>query len=186
MPKTRPVKRTPELGLTHAYIGYGKGKTTAAIGVAVRARGYGWPVLFLQFMKSEDWASGERAALKKLGVTVKVMGAGFYKIMGDRQPAQVHRRAAARAMKTAAAALKSGKYRLVILDELGTAVDEGLLAAAAVEAKLFKRHPAAVNVIWTGHRRIPRLLKHADLVTDMRVVKHPYNRGILARQGIDY
>lgn len=175
-------------GLVHAYIGDGKGKTTAAVGVAVRARGYGWRVLFLQFMKSSAWPSGERPALKKLGVDVRVMGEGFYKILNDKKTTAEHKGAAMTALRVAQRAINSKKYHLVVLDELGSAVEEGLLGRRAVEAMFKGRGEKAkdVHLIFTGHKRIPWMLKYCDLVTDMKMVKHPYYQGIIAAQGIDY
>ncbi|MBI3573056.1 MAG: cob(I)yrinic acid a,c-diamide adenosyltransferase [Candidatus Kerfeldbacteria bacterium] len=182
--KLRPADR----GLVHAYIGDGKGKTTAAVGVAVRARGYGWRVLFLQFMKEEKWPSGERASLKKLGIEVKVMGQGWYKILNDKKTAKTHRLGARQALKFGQAALLSKKYNLVVMDELGSAVEENLLPRKPVEAMLKARWSRARNVhlIFTGHKKIPWMLKYCDLVTDMKMVKHPYYRGIIATKGIDY
>ncbi len=182
--------RLAERGLTHAYIGDGKGKTTAAIGTAVRARGYGWNVAFIQFIKEEKWPSGERGMLRKLGIEVHVLGQGFYKIINDRKPAAAHKTAAKKALQFAQALVRSGTFQLVVLDEVGSAVEEGLLPRAPVEAMLRARARDArakhVHLIWTGHKRIPWMLKYADLVTDMRMVKHPYYRGIIATKGLDY
>lgn len=177
-------------GLTHAYIGNGKGKTTAAVGTAVRAAGYGWKVLFLQFMKESKWPSGERASLRKLGVEVLVLGEGFFKIMNDKKPEDQHRAAAARALEAARERLLGGNYRLVVFDELGSAVEEGLLERKVVE-QVFKerqKNPLSrqTHLIWTGHKKIEWMLKYADLVTEMRKVKHPYDKGIIATKGLDY
>lgn len=177
-------------GLTHAYIGNGKGKTTAAVGTAVRAAGYGWPVLFLQFMKEEKWPSGERSSLRKLGVEVLVLGEGFFKIMNDRKPAEMHRLAAEKALSLAREKLFSGKYQLIILDELGSAVEEGLLDRKLVE-KLLKdrgkdKNTKMVHLIWTGHKKIAWMLKYADLVTEMKKLKHPFDKHIIATKGLDF
>lgn len=194
-PSKKPKNLRPtNHGLVHAYIGDGKGKTTAAVGVAVRARGYGWPVLFLQFMKEEKWPSGERQSLKKLGVDVKVMGEGFYKILNDKKSAATHRRAAALGLKFGRQALLSGKYNLVVMDELGSAVEENLLPRKPVEAmfKAFQRankltaNRLITHLIFTGHKRIPWMLKYCDLITEMKKIKHPFDRGILATMGIEY
>lgn len=177
-------------GQTHAYLGDGKGKTTAAVGTAVRATGYGWRVAFLQFMKEERWPSGERAPMRKLGIDVRILGQGFYKIMNDRKPATMHRSAAIKALSAARQVLLSGKYQLVIFDELGTAIDEKLLTRRQVEPLLKARQTSkranVTNLIITGHRSIPWLEKYCDLVTEMKKVKHPYDRGIIASRGIDY
>ncbi len=177
-------------GLTIAYIGNGKGKTTAAVGVAVRARGYGWPVLFFQFYKSEQWPSGERDALKRLGVDVRVRGQGFVGILGDKKPRAVHRAAAARALTEARELIFSGQYRLVVLDEAISCLEVGLLPVSALVKLLNDRakYPKARNthLIMTGHNRYPALLRRCDLVTEMKMVKHPYYRGVLAVKGIDF
>lgn len=175
-------------GLTHAYIGDGKGKTTAAVGVAVRAVGHGWRVLFLQFMKEEKWPSGERSSLTKLGVEVKVMGQGFYKILNDKKPAALHKQASLEALEFAQKAILSGKFQLIILDELGTAVEEKILTRQAVETVFRERqqHANHIHLIFTGHKTIPWMLKYCDLITEMKMVKHPYQQGIIATKGIDY
>jgi cob(I)alamin adenosyltransferase len=177
-------------GLVHAYIGNGKGKTTAAVGTAVRAAGYGWRILFLQFMKESKWPSGERDSLRKLGIDVLVMGEGFYKILNDRKSEEQHKGAALHALGVARDRLASGVYQLVILDELGSAVEEGLLDRKPTE-QLLKDHAKKSNLknihlIWTGHKKISWMLKYADLVTEMKKIKHPYDKHIIALKGLDY
>lgn len=186
-PKTlRPADR----GLTHAYIGDGKGKTTAAIGTAVRAAGYGWKVCVIQFMKSQQWPSGERVSLRKLGIETLVMGEGFYKILNDQKPEDAHRAAALRALSVAREKVFYGDSQLVVLDELGSAVEEGILEKKPVEQFLIDRAKdktaKQVHLIWTGHQKIPWMLKYADLVTEMNMIKHPYYKGIIATKGLDY
>ena len=172
-------------GLTIIYIGDGKGKTSAAAGLAVRAAGTGFKVLYLQFVKG-DWPSGEREILSKLkNVDVKLMGLGFVGILGDRKPIVAHIKAAKNAMKESIKALKSKKYNLVILDEAISAIESSLLTVADVE-KIIKSKPAEVHLCLTGHKRIKKLIDLADLVTEMRMIKHPYYEGILAQRGIDY
>lgn len=177
-------------GLTIAYIGDGKGKTTAAVGLATRARGYGWPVLFFQFYKSEQWPSGERATLKKLGVDVRVRGQGFVGILGDKKPRRQHRQAAAKALAEARQLLFSGKYKLVILDEIIACSEQKLFPVSAITKLLdeHSKHPKAklVHVAMTGHNAYPAVLKRCDLVTEMKMVRHPYYQGIIATKGIDY
>lgn len=189
-PRVPKTFRAIDRGLVHAYIGDGKGKTTAAVGVGVRAAGYGWRVLFLQFMKEAKWPSGERDSLRRLGVEVQVMGEGWYKILNDRKAAEQHAGAALHALDVAREKLLSGTYQLIILDELGSAVEEGLLERKPVEQFLKERakKPSArlTHLIWTGHQRIAWMLKYADLVTDMKMIKHPYYQGIIATKGLDY
>lgn len=182
--------RTIDRGLTLAYIGNGKGKTTAATGVAVRARGYGWPVLFFQFFKSEEWQSGERTSLRKLGIDVRVRGKGFVGILGDRKPVAVHKRAARHALDEARKLLFSGRYKLVVLDEAISCIKEKLLAVQDLVKLLNERSKhtkaRAVHLVLTGHDRYAPILERCDLVTEMKMVKHPYYEGILAVKGIDY
>lgn len=177
-------------GLTVAYVGDGKGKTTAAVGVAVRAAGYGWRVLFLQFYKSSQWPSGERDALRKLGVDVEVHGEGFVGILGDSKHIRQHRLAAQRALSLAWAHLVSGKYRLVVLDEVVSCLEQKLLPTSALVSLLRKRarHAKAkhVHLVLTGHEKFSAILKLCDLVTEMKMVKHPYYQGFIAVKGIDF
>jgi cob(I)alamin adenosyltransferase len=141
-------------------------------------------------MKSATWRSGERDALKQLGVEVRVMGEGFYKILDDHKDPKQHKAAAQHALAAAKEAICSGKYQLVVLDELGSAVDEKLLSKKEVEDVLqtHRTHKVGkkVHVIWTGHNKVSWMVKDADLVTDMKMVKHPYYRGIIATMGLDY
>jgi cob(I)alamin adenosyltransferase len=172
-------------GLTIAYIGNGKGKTTAAVGLAVRAAGYGKRVLFFQFIKSPEWPSGEQEILRKLGMHVEVQGKGFVGILGDRKPETEHRAAAQAALVKAEKYLTSGKFDVIILDEIISCVEVGLLSVAEVVA-LLVRKPKDTHVVITGHKNYPPILKLCDVVTDMREVKHPFTKGFLAVKGIDY
>lgn len=191
MPPRAPKQLRPaDHGLTHAYIGDGKGKTTAAVGTAVRAAGYDWRVCVIQFMKSQQWPSGERQSLRKIGIEVFVMGEGFYKILNDQKPETAHKIAATRALGAARDKIFSGTYQLVVLDELGTAVEEKILDKQPVDQLLNDRsrdrRAKMVNLIWTGHQSIPWMLRYADLVTEMKMIKHPYYKGIIATKGLDF
>ena len=182
--------RTLEMGEIIAYIGDGKGKTTAAVGVAVRARGYGKKVLFFQFFKSEEWPSGERTSLQLLGVDVRVRGKGFVGILGDKKSKAEHRAQAEAAFLEATRMTLSGAYDVVILDEFISCVEAGILAERHVIALLRQKLKSAkakkTHVILTGHKKYPRILAHCDLVTDMKMMKHPYYKGYLAVKGIDF
>jgi cob(I)alamin adenosyltransferase len=172
-------------GLTIIYIGDGKGKTSAAAGLAVRAAGTGFKVLYLQFIKG-DWPSGEREILAKLpNVDVKLMGLGFVGILGDRKPIETHIKAAQNAMAESIKALKSKKYDLVVLDEAISAIESDLLSVDDIY-KIMKAKPKSVHLCLTGHKRIRKLIDAADLVTEMKMIKHPYYKGILAQRGIDF
>jgi cob(I)alamin adenosyltransferase len=171
-------------GLTIVYIGDGKGKTSAAAGLACRAVGSGYKVLYLQFVKG-DWPSGEREALAKLGVEVKLMGRGFVGILGDRKHISEHVRAATQAMEASIKALNSKKYDLVVLDEALSAVESKLLTEADILEIMYAK-PDSVHLCMTGHKRFKKIIEKADLVTEMKMIKHPYYKGILAQRGIDY
>jgi cob(I)alamin adenosyltransferase len=171
-------------GLTIVYIGDGKGKTSAAAGLACRAAGTDFRVLYLQFVKG-DWPSGEREALAKLGVEVKLMGLGFVGILGDRKDIADHIKAAQNAKAASIEALKSGKYDLVVLDEALSAVESKLLTEEDV-LEIMDAKPESVHLCITGHKRWKKVIEKADLVTEMKMIKHPYYQGITAQRGIDY
>jgi cob(I)alamin adenosyltransferase len=192
MPSVKREKLTTQLrfrpldrGLTIAYVGNGKGKTTAAVGLAVRAAGYKKRVLFFQFFKSPSWPSGERESLKKLGVKVKVLGKGFVGILGDRKPKAEHRAATQAALVKAEKYLESGKFDVIVLDEIISCVEVGLLSVAEIVALLVQKSKD-MHVVITGHKRYAAIIKLCDVVSEMKMVKHPYYRGFLATQGIDY
>ena len=173
-------------GLLIVYTGDGKGKTTSALGVAFRALGYGWKICMVQFIKG-TWKYGEMTSIAELGDRFELhrMGAGFYKIMDDDLPDEVHHAAAAEALKLLMEKLVSASYDLVIADELNVALDTGLVAEQDVRRLLASR-PKQVHLIVTGRGAPPFLIDAADLVTEMREVKHPYRQGIKAQPGIDY
>src|SRR3989344_1721745 len=172
-------------GLTIIYIGDGKVKTSAAVGLAVRAVGTGMRVLFLQFVKG-NWQSGEISILEKLpNITVKVLGKGFVGILDDQKPLAEHIKAALDALEQSKKALISGVFDLVILDEALSAIESKLITVDDV-ASLIKSKPEEIHLCLTGHKRIKKLINLADLVTEMRMIKHPYYKGILAQKGIDY
>lgn len=172
------------MGLIIVYIGDGKGKTSAAAGLATRAAGTGFRVLYLQFVKG-DWPSGERESLAKLGVEVKLMGLGFVGILGDRKALEDHVKSAQKAKQASIEALRSGKYDLVVLDEALSAVESKLLTEEDI-LEIMDSKPEAVHLCLTGHKRWKKVIEKADLVTEMKMIKHPYYQGITAQRGIDY
>jgi cob(I)alamin adenosyltransferase len=171
-------------GLTIVYIGDGKGKTSAAAGLACRAAGTGFKVLYLQFVKG-DWPSGEREALAKLGVEVKLMGRGFVGILGDRKDISEHIKAALEAKLESIRSLQSKEYNLVVLDEALSAVESKLLTEEDI-LEIIDAKPEEIHLCLTGHKRWKKVIERADLVTEMRMIKHPYYAGITAQRGIDY
>ena len=165
--------------------GPGKGKTTAAMGTALRAVGQGMKVLMLQFLKG-SWHYGELDAVKAFGddFIMKQMGRGFVKVGGaETDPEDV--RLVAEAWEEAKEAIMSGKWDLVILDEINYAIGYGMLDPAVV-VKTLRKKPKMVHVILTGRNAHPTIVELADTVTEMRQVKHAYEKGVEAQRGIEY
>ncbi|MEK7727338.1 MAG: cob(I)yrinic acid a,c-diamide adenosyltransferase [candidate division KSB1 bacterium] len=173
-------------GLVAVYTGEGKGKTTAALGTVVRAVGYGLRVYMLQFIKG-SWHYGELDGAKLLApyFTLERMGKGFYKILDDNLPEEEHRAAAHAAADRALAVLHSGEYDLIILDEINVAMMTGLLPTEKV-LEIIAAKPETCHLILTGRGAPPEVIAVADLVTEMREIKHPYQQGKLAQKGFDF
>lgn len=172
-------------GLIIVNTGPGKGKTTAAMGTALRAVGNGMRVLMLQFLKG-SWHYGELDAVKAFGdnFVMKQMGRGFVKVGGaETDPEDV--RLVEEAWDEAQQAINSGKWDLVILDEINYAISYGMLDPAKVVEAL-KRKPEQVHVILTGRNAHPTIVEVADTVTEMKQVKHAYEKGVMAQRGIEY
>ena len=172
-------------GLILINTGPGKGKTTAAMGTALRAVGNGMKVLMLQFLKG-SWHDGELDAVQAFGANfvLKQMGRGFVKVGGaETDPEDV--RLVEAAWAEAHEAIDSGDWDMVILDEINYAIGYGMLDPAVV-VKALRERPEMVHVILTGRNAHPLLVELADTVTEMREVKHAYQKGILAQRGIEY
>jgi cob(I)alamin adenosyltransferase len=172
-------------GLIIVNTGPGKGKTTAAMGTALRAVGQGMRVLMLQFLKG-SWHYGELDAVQAFGdkFVMKQMGRGFVKV-GAEKPDPEDVRMVEEAWNEAEQAIQSGQWDLVILDEINYAISYGMLDPAKVVASL-QRKPEMVHVILTGRNAHPTIVELADTVTEMRQVKHAYKKGVLAQRGIEY
>jgi len=170
-------------GLVLVNTGDGKGKTTAALGVAVRALGTGWKVAFLQFIKG-PWKSGEENVVPLFGDRwlFRKLGKGF---TWEHESLDEDIKLAKEAWAEALEVLHSGEYELVVLDELNYVLSYGFLAAEEVIAGLRGR-PGHVHVICTGRDAPQPLVEFADLVTEMRKVKHPFDQGMLAQRGLDF
>jgi len=174
-------------GLIHIYTGDGKGKTTSALGLALRAIGAGKKVAIIQFMKKGNYS--EHKAIKKyrLPILIESFGIGYYKIMGDKKPKSAHQKAAQRGIQRARDIIASNKYNLIILDEINIAVGFGLINVQdVIDILLTDNRLLSTDIILTGRRAHPKLRKIADLVTEMKKIKHPFDRGIKARKGIEY
>jgi cob(I)alamin adenosyltransferase len=172
-------------GLVIVNTGPGKGKTTAAMGTALRAVGNGMRVLMLQFIKG-SWHYGELDAVKAFGdkFLMKQMGRGFVKV-GAEKPDPEDVRLVEEAWAEGERAIQSGDWDLVILDEINYAISYGMLDASKVAAAL-QRRPDQVHVILTGRNAHPTIVELADTVTEMRQIKHAYEHGVMAQRGIEY
>ncbi|MDD4794889.1 MAG: cob(I)yrinic acid a,c-diamide adenosyltransferase [Dehalococcoidales bacterium] len=166
------------------YTGDGKGKTSAAIGTAVRASGHGLNVFIVLFMKGSSYDHGEVRALEgNAGITIKSFGQpGWVKkgsiSQGDIEQAQL-------ALSCARSAVLSSQYDFVIMDEVNAALDCGLIEYYQLES-IVKNRPSQVSMVLTGRNADPRLFEMADIVTEMKPIKYRYNKGNNARRGLDY
>jgi cob(I)alamin adenosyltransferase len=172
-------------GLIIVNTGPGKGKTTAAMGTGLRAVGQGLRVLMLQFLKG-SWHYGELDAVQAFGdkFVIRQMGRGFVKV-GTEKPDPEDVRMVEQAWAESEKAIQSGDWDLIILDEINYAITYGMLDAGKV-AEAVKRKPEMVHVILTGRNAHPAIVEVADTVTEMRQVKHAYEKGVLAQRGIEY
>lgn len=173
-------------GLVIIFTGDGKGKTSASLGIALRASGHKMYVSFVQFIKNSS-ATGEARAAERLAPELEFMslGKGFVNCCGDRTPLNDHRDAARESLALARQRTLSGSWDVLILDEINTAVALGLLEVKEV-LDLIKAKPPKLHLILTGRNAHPDVIAAADLVTEMRNLKHPYDRGISAQKGIDF
>jgi len=172
-------------GLIIVNTGPGKGKTTAAMGTALRAVGQGMRVLMLQFLKG-SWHYGELDAVQAFGekFVMKQMGRGFVKV-GAEKPDPEDVRMVEEAWNQSAEAILSGQWDVVILDEINYAISYGMLDPGKV-AETLRKKPDMVHVILTGRNAHPTIIDLADTVTEMRQVKHAYEKGVMAQRGIEY
>jgi cob(I)alamin adenosyltransferase len=172
----------PLKGYFQLYTGGGKGKTTAALGLALRAAGAGLRVYIAQFAKGIE--AGELKALKKLSAAVTVRQCGARSFIRGR-PGKIDRTLAENGLAAAARAIASGRWDLVILDELCVACHFRMVEAKAV-LEILKSRPRHVEVVITGRNAPKAFLEAADLVTEMKEIKHYFTEGVRARKGIEY
>lgn len=168
------------------FTGNGKGKTTASLGCAFRAAGHRMKVLMVQFIKS-DWKYGELETAKKLRPEIEIypMGKGYVFETDNPARKKEHKTAAEAALKFAEKKINTGRYDFLILDEINNIVSLGVLSEIRLLSFL-KKLPRDLNVILTGRNAGKKIIQYADLVTEMKEIKHPYKKGILARKGIEY
>jgi cob(I)alamin adenosyltransferase len=172
-------------GLLIVNTGDGKGKTTCAIGLVVRAAGQGLNCCMIQFMKSKGDRYGEHVSLERLGVEVHTMGDGFTWDTND--PAQ-DVRTSEETWALCVEKLRSGDYDLLVFDELIYVLDYKFLDTEAVlqEIREIRRDQPALHIVMTGRNAPAALVEEADLVTEMKEIKHPFHVGIYAQQGIEF
>lgn len=175
-----------EPGLVIVYTGKGKGKTTAALGMALRAIGHNYKICMIQFIKG-SWHYGEMSSSKRLEPEFELtaIGKGFVGILDDKTPKEVHQKIAKEAIEIAKEKILSEKYNIIILDEINYAVNLGLVELADV-LDLIKNRPQGTTLVLTGNHVRQEIIDAADLVTEMKEIKHPFQRGIRAKKGIDF
>ena len=172
-------------GLIITFTGNGKGKTTAALGMALRALGQGMRVIVLQFIKG-GWEYGELMMAEKLGpnFVIKQMGLGFVRNLTEEQKGQ-HKQAATEALRSAAQVITSDNYQMVILDEVFYGIKYNFFTVSDL-VELLQQKPNKLHLVLTGRDAPEEITSLSDLVTEMREVKHPYNKGITAQRGVEF
>lgn len=168
-------------GYVQVYTGNGKGKTTAAIGLAIRALGAGWRVFVAQFIKSGEYSEHKALARFSDHLTMRTYGRNVF-IRGEPEAEDI--RLAQEGMDEIQEVVTSGEYRLVVLDEANVAVRYGLIEVEQI-LDIIEKRLEGVELLITGRYADPRLIDRADLVTEMQEVKHYYNRGVKARVGVE-
>ncbi|HEY9405878.1 MAG TPA: cob(I)yrinic acid a,c-diamide adenosyltransferase [Nitrososphaera sp.] len=175
-----------ETGLVIVYTGKGKGKTTAALGIVLRAVGHGYKVGMIQFIKGE-WYYGELTSSRRLEPEFELIaaGRGFVGIIDDDHPIEDHQKAAKDAIEVAKQKIGSGNYDVMILDEINYAAKLNLISQQDILDVIASR-PEKTSLVLTGNYVPEAIMAAADLVTEMREIKHPFQRGVKAKKGIDF
>ena len=171
-----------ETGFIHVYTGHGKGKTTAALGLGLRAVGAGMYVYMIQFMKGRRYS--ELDAVEHLH-HFTIVQYGRDEFVSKENPEQIDIDLAQQGFTHAQQIISSNKYDMVILDEINVAVDYHLIPLNDL-LELINKKPTRLELVLTGRHAHPEVVKNADVVTEMLEIKHPYQQGVLARKGIDY
>ena len=172
-------------GLLMVYTGHGKGKTTCALGLMMRAAGRGLKCCMIQFMKSRNDRYGEHVSLEQLGIEVHTMGDGF---TWDTKNPEQDRQTSRDTWRLCVEKMRSGDYDLLVFDELVYVLSYTMLPLAEVldEFRSIRAAQPALHIVVTGRDAPAELIEAADLVTEMREIKHPFNAGIRAQQGIEF
>lgn len=171
--------------LVHIYTGEGKGKTTASIGLAVRAAGQGMKVLFVQFFKEDSAPSGEKEVLKAVGVDLVRSNCRHPLFTGARTDLEAVRASVVGTYEAAKEKLMQGGWGLVVFDEIMSAINGGWIKTDDILSFLDSR-PDDLEVVLTGRNAPVELMQSADYVTEMLKIKHPFDHGVQARKGIEY
>lgn len=175
-----------EHGYIQIYTGDGKGKTTASLGLALRALGHGWKVLIIQFTKGDSGTSyGEIASSSKFLPNLDVVQFGMDRVVYSHNICMDDYKEAKKGWEYAKNAINSGKYQLVILDEINICVSMGMIKVSDVKNVLLNK-PENLEIVLTGRYAHPELQALAHLVTEMKPIKHYFDMGVMARQGIEY
>ena len=178
----RPDGLTVAKSLVLVHTGDGKGKSSAAFGVALRARAREWSVAVVQFLKSPDWVTGEQLMAEPLGIDFWSLGDGF---TWDSEDLTKDEAEAQEAWRQGKSIVESGAHRLVVFDEITYPLNWGWIDAAEVEST-FRNRPAHVSLVLTGRDAPQWMIDMADTVTEMVKVKHAYDAGVAAKKGIDF
>lgn len=175
-----------ERGMVQVYTGKGKGKTTAALGLAFRAAGHGLKTLMIQFMKETEICCGELISVEIHDplISIKRYGGNFLEGYSPKKFQTIQERIKA-GIGNAAQVISKREVDILILDEIGEAIGHGLIDVDVV-IKLIEKRPKNMEIVLTGRYMPDELIERADLVTEMKEVRHPYKAGVKARQGIEY
>ncbi len=178
-----------EKGFVHIYTGDGKGKTTAAFGLALRAVGHGAKVLIYQFLKPSSLDLGERSALQRgvEGITVRALDEPWdmFESMGNKPGLERVKKAIARTLREVETAAHEKYFDVIVLDEIVFCYARGLVSLDDIK-RIISSRDAGVEIVLTGRGATPELIAMADLVTEMKQIKHPFERGVKARRGIEF
>lgn len=171
-------------GLVHVYTGNGKGKTTAALGLALRAVGHGWRVYMLQFMKgSKNY--GEIIAAEKYLPGFTIVQSGLETFVNKENPAREDLNLALAGLELAKKVIMENQYDLVILDEINVALDFKLIPLEEV-VQLIKNKPASMELVLTGRYAPKEIISLGNVISDITLIEHPYYHGVAAREGIEF
>lgn len=180
-------KKRNKTGQVIINTGAGKGKTTAALGLALRAAGHGFKVLILQFIK-DAWKTGESKIIKRLEPEIKMeqLGRGFIKFVeGKMQITEKDRENAKVSLQYAKERINSGEYDMIILDEINNIISYGLIGKEEV-IDIVKNRPSELDLVLTGRGAPEELIEAADTVSEIKEIKHAYSKGIKAKKGIEF